>query len=245
MTFLPMQRHGISPPGETLFRAGDTVVSMMLLRDGRADLVRHTGYGLRPHPASRGSRSDPCRSLCLVQRLSLVMRSRRLPASRQILPTSGLPGAVDGGPRLLRSAGCRTLARSVQAARVRAETRSLPKVADRAGRLALRKGRPAGQGPMADVAGGTGALSRRGALSRACPAQDQGARLNAVRRWQSGRSHKPGDARPDWARPLGQISKGRGSAQPRDDARDDGKRNRLSRSPRPFRSHPRWSPSGW
>ncbi|RDC67474.1 hypothetical protein DLJ49_20975 [Rhodovulum sp. 12E13] len=33
--------------GEVLFRAGDPVVSMILLQDGRADLVRHTGHGLR------------------------------------------------------------------------------------------------------------------------------------------------------------------------------------------------------
>jgi CRP-like cAMP-binding protein len=34
-------------PGEALFRAGDAVVSMILLRSGHAELVRHTGHGLR------------------------------------------------------------------------------------------------------------------------------------------------------------------------------------------------------
>ncbi len=41
---------------DLLFRAGDPVVSMILLRAGQADLVRHTGHGLRVAACPLGGR---------------------------------------------------------------------------------------------------------------------------------------------------------------------------------------------
>jgi CRP-like cAMP-binding protein len=115
--------------GDVLFRAGDQVVSMILLRDGHADLVRHTGHGLkmilqRAGPsqilaeASAWSDTYHCDAVatepCLAALLSRPVFHARLKSD---------PGLAEHWAR--------NLARAVQAARLRAEIRSLPRVADR------------------------------------------------------------------------------------------------------------------
>jgi len=115
--------------GETLFRAGDRVVSMMLLRDGRADLVRHTGDGLRLilHRAGAGQILAEASAWSGVYHCDAVASAACVVA---ILPRQIFRARLTADPDLAER-WMQTLARSVQAARVRAEIRSLPKVADR------------------------------------------------------------------------------------------------------------------
>ena len=115
--------------GETLFRAGDKVVSMMLLRDGRADLVRHTGHGLRLilHRAEAGQILAEASAWSKVYHCDAVASAACVAA---VLPRQFFRARLKADPDLAER-WMQTLARSVQAARVRAEIRSLPKVADR------------------------------------------------------------------------------------------------------------------
>lgn len=115
--------------GETLFRTGDNVVSMMLLRDGRADLVRHTGHGLRLilHRAGAGQILAEASAWSDVYHCDAVASAACVAA---ILPRQVFRARLKADPDLAER-WMQTLARSVQAARVRAEIRSLPKVADR------------------------------------------------------------------------------------------------------------------
>ena len=115
--------------GETLFRAGDRVVSMMLLRDGRADLVRHTGHGLRLilHRAEAGQILAEASAWSDVYHCDAVASAA---CGAAILPRQVFRARLKADPDLAER-WMQTLARSVQAARVRAEIRSLPKVADR------------------------------------------------------------------------------------------------------------------
>jgi len=115
--------------GETLFRAGDKVVSMMLLRDGRADLVRHTGHGLRLilHRAGAGQILAEASAWSDVYHCDAVASAASVGA---VLPRQIFRARLTEDPDLAER-WMQTLARSVQAARVRSEIRSLPKVADR------------------------------------------------------------------------------------------------------------------
>lgn len=115
--------------GETLFRTGDKVVSMMLLRDGRADLVRHTGHGLRLilHRTGAGQILAEASAWSDVYRCDAVASAACVAA---ILPRQVFRKRLQADPDLSER-WMQTLARSVQAARVRAEIRSLPKVVDR------------------------------------------------------------------------------------------------------------------
>ena len=173
--------------GETLFRAGDKVVSMMLLRDGRADLVRHTGHGLRLilHRAGAGQILAEASAWSDVYHCDAVASAASVGA---VLPRQILPGAVDGGPPDLAERWMQTLARSVQAARVRSEIRSLPKVADRLDAWLCEGHALPDKGRWQDVASELG-VSREALYPRACPSSDQDALLNPSDLWRTGRRH--------------------------------------------------------
>lgn len=115
--------------GEVLFRAGDPVVSMILLQDGRADLVRHTGHGLRMilHRAGPGQILAEASAWSDVYHCDAVASE---PCVAALLPRHVFRTRLksDAG---LAERWARNLARTVQAARLRAEIRSLPRVADR------------------------------------------------------------------------------------------------------------------
>ncbi len=115
--------------GETLFRAGDQVVSMLLLRDGRADLVRHMDNGARLilHRAKAGQILAEASAWSDVYHCDAVVSAASTVA---FLPRHVFQTRLKADPDLAQR-WMQTLARSVQAARVRAEIRSLPKVADR------------------------------------------------------------------------------------------------------------------
>lgn len=115
--------------GDVLFRAGDPVVSMILLRDGRADLVRHTGHGLRLIL----QRAGPGQILAEASAWSDAYHCDAVasgPCVAAFVPRQVFRLRLMSDPGLAEDwAG--TLARAVQAARLRAEIRSLPRVADR------------------------------------------------------------------------------------------------------------------
>lgn len=115
--------------GETLFRTGDKVGSMILLRAGRANLVRYTGHGHRLilHRAEAGQILAEASAWSDVYHCDAMASTDCVAV---FLPHQVFQARLKADPDLAED-WMQTLARSVQAARVRAEIRSLPKVADR------------------------------------------------------------------------------------------------------------------
>jgi CRP-like cAMP-binding protein len=117
------------PAGASLFRVGDAVVSAFLLLEGRADLVRHSGEGLKMilH------RAGPGQVLAEASAWSDVYHCDAVAAEDCVV--AALPRAEFLerllADRHLAELWMRRLARSVQEARLRSEIRSLPRVADR------------------------------------------------------------------------------------------------------------------
>jgi CRP-like cAMP-binding protein len=116
-------------PGEALFRAGDIVKSMFLVRSGRVDLVRHTAAGARMilHRASPGAILAEASAWSDSYHCDAVAMA---PSEVAIVPRSSFRARLARDPALA-DLWSRSLARAVQAARLRAEIRSLTKVADR------------------------------------------------------------------------------------------------------------------
>lgn len=115
--------------GDLLFRAGDPVVSMILLRSGQADLVRHTGHGLRMIL----QRAGPGQILAEASAWSDTYHCDAVaaePCVTALVPRQVFVARLRSDPDLAEF-WVRNLARAVQAARLRAEIRSLPRVADR------------------------------------------------------------------------------------------------------------------
>lgn len=115
--------------GDLLFRAGDPVVSMILLRAGQADLVRHTGHGLKMIL----QRAGPGQILAEASAWSDAYHCDAVaaePCLAALLPRPVFLARLRSDPDLAE-VWARNLARAVQAARLRAEIRSLPRVADR------------------------------------------------------------------------------------------------------------------
>jgi len=115
--------------GDLLFRAGDPVVSMILLRAGQADLVRHTGHGLKMIL----QRAGPGQVLAEASAWSDTYHCDAVaaePCAAALLPRPAFLARLRSDPELAEP-WARNLAHAVQAARLRAEIRSLPRVADR------------------------------------------------------------------------------------------------------------------
>jgi CRP/FNR family transcriptional regulator, dissimilatory nitrate respiration regulator len=95
----------------------------------RSDLVRHTGHGLRLilHRAEAGQILAEASAWTDVYHCDAVASAACVAA---ILPRQVVRARLQANPELAQR-WMQTLARLVQAARVRAEIRSLPKVADR------------------------------------------------------------------------------------------------------------------
>jgi len=115
--------------GETLFRAGDGISAMLFLRQGRVDLVRHTGHGHRLilHRAGPGHILAEASAWSDVYHCDAIAVS---PCMVAALPRKTFLARLAATPHL-SGLWVRSLARAVQSARLRAEIRSLPKVADR------------------------------------------------------------------------------------------------------------------
>lgn len=115
--------------GDLLVRAGDPVVSMILVRSGCADLVRHTDQGLKMVL----QRAGPGQILAEASAWSDVYHCDAVAAEScvaALLPRTVFVVRLRSDPDLAEL-WARNMAHAVQAARLRAEIRSLPRVADR------------------------------------------------------------------------------------------------------------------
>ena len=115
--------------GESLFRAGDAVVSMFLLRAGQAELVRHTDHGQKMilQRAGSGQILAEASAWSEVYHCDAVACA---PCRAAVLSRHVFRMRLNSNPDMADS-WARNLAQAVQAARLRAEIRSLPRVADR------------------------------------------------------------------------------------------------------------------
>mgnify|MGYP002629034854 FL=1 len=116
-------------PGQVLFRTGQRVAQMYLVLQGRVELQRHTPQGAililqNAEPGSILAEASAYSSHyhCDAQAVE--------PTQLAVLAKSDFLAALDKEPDLARAWSC-LLANSVQAARMRAEIRSLPTVASR------------------------------------------------------------------------------------------------------------------
>lgn len=115
--------------GDLLFRAGDPVVSMILLRAGGADLVRHTGHGLKMILQRAGS-GQILAEASVWSEVYHCDAVAAVPCVAALLPRQTFRSRLRSDPDLAEI-WTRTLAHAVQRARLRAEIRSLPRVAER------------------------------------------------------------------------------------------------------------------
>lgn len=115
--------------GDTLFHAGQTVSLVFLVSSGRVHLRRHTEQGqmLVLQNAGPGTVLAEASVYSARYHCDAVASGNAAVAS---LDRHDFLGALKNDNRLAE-AWAATLARSVQAARVRAEIRSLPRVTDR------------------------------------------------------------------------------------------------------------------
>jgi CRP-like cAMP-binding protein len=116
-------------PGETLFLAGEVVTDIFLVRAGRVHLQRHTTHGaqLVLQNAGPGAVIAEASAYSARYHCDAVAAAGSEVAS---LPKERFLSALADDPTLAASWSA-MLARGVQAARLRAEIRSLPKVAER------------------------------------------------------------------------------------------------------------------
>lgn len=116
-------------PGETLFAEGADVADIFMVRSGRVHLQRHTTHGARMvlqnagpgavvAEASAYSSRYHCDAVAAEESAVAAVRKERF-----LSTLAHEPKLAEGWSALL--------ARSVQAARLRSEIRSLPRVADR------------------------------------------------------------------------------------------------------------------
>lgn len=116
-------------PGALLFHSGDPVHAMFILRRGRAVLVRHTGHGAQMilHRAAPGQVLAEASAWSDVYHCDAIAAE---PCEVAVLPRSAFLQRLSSDAALAEL-WVKSLARAVQAARLRAEIRSLPRVADR------------------------------------------------------------------------------------------------------------------
>jgi len=116
-------------PGETLFVSGEEVTGVHMVRSGRVHLQRHTAHGAHMVLQNAG----PGTVLAEASAYSTRYHCDAVAAEESVvagLPKERFLAALAGEPALAESWSA-LLARSVQAARLRSEIRSLPRVADR------------------------------------------------------------------------------------------------------------------
>lgn len=116
-------------PGETLFVAGEEVTDIFIVRSGRMHLQRHTMHGAQMVLQNAG----PGAVIAEASAYSTRYHCDSVAAEESVI--AGLPkerflAALAEDPALATNWSA-LLARSVQAARFRAEIRTLPRVADR------------------------------------------------------------------------------------------------------------------
>jgi CRP-like cAMP-binding protein len=116
-------------PGETLFRSGEEVTDVFMVRSGRVHLQRHTTHGAHMVLQNAGTGAVIAEASAYSDRYhcDAVATEETVVAA---LPRARFLTALADDPALAASWSA-MLARSVQAARFKSEIRSLPKVADR------------------------------------------------------------------------------------------------------------------
>lgn len=116
-------------PGETLFLSGQEVTGIYMVRSGRVHLQRHSTHGAHMVLQNAG----PGDVVAEASAYSSRYHCDAVAAEESIvacLPKARFLSALADEPALAESWSA-LLARSVQAARLRSEIRSLPRVADR------------------------------------------------------------------------------------------------------------------
>ena len=117
------------PAGEAAFLTGQQVEMIYMLRAGRVQLQRHTTHGARLILQNAGPETVLAEASAFSEHYHCDAVVTE-PATLAALPKPVFIAALRDDPDLAL-AWSAMLARSVQAARVRAEIRSLPKVAER------------------------------------------------------------------------------------------------------------------
>ncbi|KPP88048.1 MAG: cAMP-binding putative transcriptional regulator [Rhodobacteraceae bacterium HLUCCA08] len=125
-TTAPSVRFGA---GDTLLRAGERVTSMLLLQKGRVDLVRHTGQGLRMILQNAGPGQILAEASAWSDRYHCDAVATT-PGIAARVPRDRFRARLASDPKL-SELWARRLAQSLQHARLRAEIRAMPRVADR------------------------------------------------------------------------------------------------------------------
>ena len=116
-------------PGETLFAADEDVADIYMVRSGRVHLQRHTTHGAQMVLQNAG----PGGVVAEASAYSSRYHCDAIAAEESVvagMPKQRFLSALADDPALATSWSA-LLARSVQAARLRSEIRSLPRVADR------------------------------------------------------------------------------------------------------------------
>ncbi|MCB8839686.1 Crp/Fnr family transcriptional regulator [Aurantimonas sp. VKM B-3413] len=116
-------------PGQTLFAAGKDVTDIFMVRAGRVHLQRHTTHGAQMvlQNAAPGAVIAEASAYSTCYHCDAVAAEESVVAG---LPKERFLSALADDPSLATSWSA-LLARSVQAARLRAEIRNLPRVSDR------------------------------------------------------------------------------------------------------------------
>lgn len=116
-------------PGETLFVSGQEVAGIYMVRSGSLHLQRHTPHGAHMvlHNAGPGAVVAEASAYSSRYHCDAIAAQDSVVAG---LPKARFLSALADAPALAESWSA-LLARSVQAARLRSEIRSLPRVADR------------------------------------------------------------------------------------------------------------------
>jgi CRP/FNR family transcriptional regulator, dissimilatory nitrate respiration regulator len=116
-------------PGETLFVSGEEVTGIYMVRSGRVHLQRHTMHGAHMVLQNAGPGAVVAEASAYSSRYhcDAVAAEESVVAG---LPKERFLSALADEPALAESWSA-LLARSVQAARLRSEIRTLPRVADR------------------------------------------------------------------------------------------------------------------
>lgn len=141
-------------PGETLFRSGEDVADVFMVRSGRVLLQRHTTQGAHMVLQNAGPGAVVAEASAYSERYhcDAVAAGETVVAA---LPKPLFLTALADDPALAASWSA-MLARSVQAARFRSEIRSLPRVADRLNAWLEEGNRLPEKGHWQDVAGELG-----------------------------------------------------------------------------------------
>jgi CRP-like cAMP-binding protein len=127
--FLPLATERRLQPGEPLFFAGDPVTQLALITEGRVHLLRRTVEGASVILQAAGPGDVLAEASCYSASYHCGAEAA-LPSIVRLLPIGTFRKALRDDPGFAESWAA-YLARSVQAARLRAEIRTLRKVSER------------------------------------------------------------------------------------------------------------------